>query len=105
EPKETRRGHDRFSTIRPARQSPHSRAVLNSLMAKMTDSGKAANSKAALDLLTFYMEAGVDALVGEEPVDRFAPEPAAPAPEARPPAAADRPPSTIRTSLPPKGIP
>jgi len=71
----------------------------------MTDSGKAADGKAALDLLTFYMEAGVDALVGEEPVDRFAPEPPRPAPEARPPAAADRPPSTIRTSLPPKGIP
>lgn len=32
--------------------------------------------KAARDLLQFYAEAGVDALVGEEPVDRFA-EPAA----------------------------
>ena len=31
--------------------------------------------KAARDLLRFYAEAGVDALVGEEPVDRFA-EPA-----------------------------
>lgn len=32
--------------------------------------------KAARDLLQFYAEAGVDTLVGEEPVDRFA-EPAA----------------------------
>jgi DNA polymerase len=64
--------------------------------------------KAAQDILAFYLEAGVDALVGEEPVDRFAPEPApelapaAPAP-ARP--ALDRPASTIRTSLPPKNPP
>ena len=29
-------------------------------------------SKAARDLLDFYLEAGADALVGEEPVDRFA---------------------------------
>ena len=35
--------------------------------------------KSARELLDFYLEAGVDALVGEEPVDRFAPEPA-PAP-------------------------
>jgi DNA polymerase len=69
-------------------------------MAHMTD-----HNKAALDLLTFYMEAGVDALLGEEPVDRFAPEPAAPALEARPPAALDRPPSMIRSTLPPKGVP
>jgi hypothetical protein len=26
----------------------------------------------ARDLIDFYLEAGVDALVGEEPVDRFA---------------------------------
>ena len=32
--------------------------------------------KAARDLLQFYADTGVDALVGEEPVDRFA-EPAA----------------------------
>ena len=69
-------------------------------MANMTDQGRAAR-----DILTFYMEAGVDALVGEEPVDRFAPEPAAPAPEPRAAAAEDRPPSTIRTTLPPKGMP
>ena len=68
----------------------------------MTDSGKAAR-----DILTFYLEAGVDALVGEEPVDRFAPEPAPPAMETRPaaPVAPDRPPSMIRTTLPPKGVP
>jgi uracil-DNA glycosylase family 4 len=46
--------------------------------------------KAARDLLHFYAEAGVDALVGEEPVDRFADPAAAPketsvsAPERRP---------------------
>ena len=32
----------------------------------------------ARDLLDFYIEAGADALVGETPVDRFAPETAAP---------------------------
>jgi uracil-DNA glycosylase len=43
---------------------------------------------AARDLLAFYTEAGVDALVGEHPVDRFtALEPAAPAPPAAQPAA------------------
>ena len=36
----------------------------------------------ARDLLDFYTEAGVDALVGEEPVDRFAAV-EAPAPPAR----------------------
>ena len=41
--------------------------------------------RAARELLAFYQEAGVDALVGETPVDRFADEPAhpAPAPEVR----------------------
>jgi DNA polymerase len=33
-----------------------------------------AREKSARDLLDFYLEAGVDALVGEAPVDRFAPE-------------------------------
>ena len=33
-----------------------------------------AREKPARDLLDFYLEAGVDALVGEAPVDRFAPE-------------------------------
>lgn len=45
---------------------------------------------AARDLLAFYTEAGVDALVGEEPIDRLAPEAPAPrreatAPPSRPP--------------------
>jgi DNA polymerase len=31
-------------------------------------------TKAARDLLAFYLEAGADALLGEEPVDRFGPE-------------------------------
>ena len=39
--------------------------------------------KAARELLDFYLEAGVDAFVGEEPVDRFAPE-SAPAPTRAP---------------------
>jgi uracil-DNA glycosylase len=36
-------------------------------------------TKAAHDLLGFYAEAGVDALLGEEPVNHFAPEPVPPA--------------------------
>jgi DNA polymerase len=58
-------------------------------------------TKAARDLLAFYLEAGADALLGEEPVDRFAGEqPAAaspPAPPAEPPAA--RPPIAARPRL------
>ncbi len=42
----------------------------------------------ARDLLKFYAEAGVDALVGEAPVDRFAPETPRPAVRAAPPARA-----------------
>jgi DNA polymerase len=66
------------------------------------------HAQTARELLAFYLEAGVDALVSEDPVDRFAPEAAAPplpldAPEAKP--APERPPSLIRTTLPPKGIP
>ena len=37
-----------------------------------------AHDKPARDLLDFYREAGADALLGETPVDRFAPEPVAP---------------------------
>ena len=63
--------------------------------------------KAARDLLRFYAEAGVDALVGEEPVDRFAepapaqkemPEPPA---ERAPPAAAARDPAPATAAPPP----
>jgi DNA polymerase len=41
------------------------------------------------ELIAFYLDAGVDTLVGEAPVDRFAdePAPAAPVPSPRPPAA------------------
>ncbi len=41
----------------------------------------------ARELIAFYLDAGVDALVGETPVDRFAdePAPAAPVPSPRPP--------------------
>ena len=49
-----------------------------------------AGEKAVHDLLDFYLEAGVDALLGEEPVDRFAVEEApaarAPSPSAAAPA-------------------
>ncbi len=44
----------------------------------------------ARDLLDFYREAGVDALVGEQPVDRFAP---VPPPPARPPQQTPLPPN------------
>src|SRR5262249_12359876 len=52
-----------------------------------------ARTKTAQELLASYLEAGADALLGEEPVDRFAgeqaaasvPAPAAEAPPARPP--------------------
>jgi len=50
-----------------------------------------ANGKAARDLLDFYVEAGVDALIGEAPVDRFAPvDPPMPAPRAAPSVAVPR---------------
>src|SRR6201990_1904325 len=49
-----------------------------------------AGEKAVHDLLDFYLEAGVDALLGEEPVDRFAveepPAARAPSPSAAAPA-------------------
>jgi hypothetical protein len=56
-------------------------------------------TKAARDLLAFYLEAGADALLGEEPIDRFAGEQAAspPAPPAEPPA--PRPPIAARPRL------
>jgi uracil-DNA glycosylase family 4 len=40
-----------------------------------------AREKSARDLLDFYLEAGVDALVGEAPVDRFAVDTSIPPPE------------------------
>jgi len=46
-----------------------------------------ARDKPARDLLDFYLEAGADALVGEQPVDRFAPEAAAPPSRASQPVA------------------
>jgi uracil-DNA glycosylase family 4 len=47
--------------------------------------------KAARELLAFYLEAGVDALVGETPVDRFADvAPVSPAPESQSASAANR---------------
>jgi uracil-DNA glycosylase len=49
------------------------------------------------ELVSFYLDAGVDALMGEEPVDRFADERPAPAPPV-----AVRPPSTV--PLPQNGV-
>ncbi len=46
------------------------------------------DARAARALLAFYLEAGADALVGEQPVDRMADEPAAAAREAENPAQA-----------------
>jgi DNA polymerase len=43
----------------------------------------AASTKSARELLDFYLEAGADALLGEQPVDRFA-APAAPSPATAP---------------------
>jgi len=63
-------------------------------------------SSAARELLAFYLEAGVDAWLGETPVNRFVDEPS-PAMAAAPDVAttqAEAPaPSRIRTTLPPKG--
>jgi DNA polymerase len=41
----------------------------------------ARTDKSARELLEFYLEAGIDAAIGEEPVDRFADAAAIPAPE------------------------
>jgi DNA polymerase len=63
----------------------------------------AVDRKAALELLAFYRDAGVDAAVGEEPVNHFAED--APSPSTEQPAmqaTPERPPSMIRTTLPPK---
>jgi uracil-DNA glycosylase len=46
--------------------------------------------KAARELLAFYLDAGVDEIVGERPVDRMADEPAAPPAPAEKPAASPR---------------
>ncbi len=54
----------------------------------MTPGQKPFDPAAARDLLTFYVEAGVDAALGETPVDRFADVPAAAEPAAARAAAA-----------------
>src|SRR5262245_62586598 len=63
-----------------------------------------AHEKSARDLLDFYIEAGVDALVVEEPVDRFATEDAALAARSAPVTARAEPaaiaPSTIAPPAP-----
>jgi uracil-DNA glycosylase family 4 len=59
--------------------------------------------KAARELLAFYIEAGVDATVGEEPVDRFADDLAAPIaePARTPQPASQAPAERPRISTPP----
>jgi DNA polymerase len=56
------------------------------------------DSKEARELIAFYLDAGADALIGEEPVDRMADERPSPAPPA-----AVRTPSLAAPSLPLKG--
>ncbi len=59
-------------------------------------------TKAARELLAFYLEAGVDALLGEEPVDRFGSQPETPSTrlEARD---AGPPPESDEEALPDRG--
>jgi uracil-DNA glycosylase family 4 len=54
---------------------------------------------AARELMRFYAEAGVDALLGEEPVDRFV-EPAAPVQAAAPEPSPERRPLVMPSALP-----
>jgi uracil-DNA glycosylase family 4 len=59
--------------------------------------------KAALDLLVFYRDSGVDAVVDDQPVNHFAEVTETPAPStAHVTPQPERPPSMIRTTLPPK---
>jgi DNA polymerase len=69
-----------FSTFVEDRQSAPARFVLKPC--RMTPE----RTKAARDLLAFYVEAGADALLGEAPVDRFADQEPAKIPAAPPPA-------------------
>jgi len=70
-------------------------------------------SKAARDLLAFYLEAGADALLGEEPANRFASDepaasiatPSAQAPASRPSLAPRPRPSAERPAPPPPSAP
>ena len=59
------------------------------------------DSKAARDLLAFYAETGVDALLGEEPVDRFAAPEAPPAPVRAPQPIASSPAPAIQARAAP----
>src|SRR5262249_2400847 len=61
---------------------------------------------AARELFAFYLEAGVDAWLGETPINRFVDEPGPavdPVSAAATAEAEASPPSRIRTTLPPKG--
>ena len=58
---------------------------------------------AARELIAFYLDAGVDTLVGDVPVDRFAGDPTAPATEAAAKKAAPAPDRLRRSDPPPTG--
>jgi len=60
--------------------------------------------RAAQDILAFYIDSGVDCLLGEEPFDRFADTGTVP-PEPAPVPSHARSPSAIRASLPPRQAP
>ncbi|HWM47343.1 MAG TPA: uracil-DNA glycosylase [Xanthobacteraceae bacterium] len=60
--------------------------------------------RVAQEILAFYLDSGVDCLLSEEPIDRFADTPTI-APEPAPAPSHARPPSAIRASLPPRQAP
>jgi uracil-DNA glycosylase len=60
-----------------------------------------AHKRSARDLLDFYIEAGADALVGEQPVDRFATEDAVLTARAAPVTARAEPPARARSPIAP----
>jgi len=61
--------------------------------------------KPARELIDFYLESGVDALVGEEPVDRFAAEASPAAPNRAPQAAVLPPDLELKGRTPPRAAP
>jgi uracil-DNA glycosylase len=57
----------------------------------------------ARELLAFYLDAGADALIGEEPVDRMADETPPPAPSVKRPSSPSRERNVANTALPRQG--
>jgi uracil-DNA glycosylase len=72
------------------------------LQAMTTDRDALTKSSAARALLAFYQEAGVDALLGEAPIDRFAAEPPKDAPAAT--GEVVRPQAERRVETPPRTV-